>query len=230
MTRKHIENTSIRQKKITENMNLIPYTLHRLKMRLPVGMSREDAMQYGYIGLIEAIDSYEEDKGSFSTFALRRIHGAMLDGIFAYHWLSRNQMRNCRKWMSAKKELEEKYGSDVSEEEIAAHLRVRPKQGEEWHRLVNTSILYSDALEDSEEAFLHEAVVSDISFVEETLEHDSLWQAINGLDDLEGRLIKAYYFENKPIKEFADENGLSQNWACALHRRALKRLKKQLKV
>lgn len=218
-----------RQNKILNHMSLIYYTMQKLNLRLPCGMSQEDVMQYGCIGLIEAIDGFNEEKGKFSTFAYFRIRGAILDGLMMYQWMNRSQFRDMQRWLSAREELELLKGEPVVKEEVSYYLRLKPETGESWQRLANTSIVYSDGLSNTDRLLFQEEAYEEDSWLEEMEEKDCLRKAIRKLDARERNLIIEHYFKQKSLKEYAQENQISRNWACAIHKRSLNKLKKWLK-
>ena len=52
----------------------------RMRAKLPGQVEVDDLAQQGYMGLVDAIDRFDEDRGvKFETFSSRRIHGAMQD-------------------------------------------------------------------------------------------------------------------------------------------------------
>lgn len=60
-----------REQKIIDNMNLVHYIVHK---HFPQYITNQDVIQNGYVGLIKAIDSFDESAGNaFSTYAARCI-------------------------------------------------------------------------------------------------------------------------------------------------------------
>ncbi|MGC9188467.1 MAG: sigma-70 family RNA polymerase sigma factor, partial [Sulfurihydrogenibium sp.] len=69
-----------RNKIIQENLNLVKKVASKIYYRLPdIGIDFDDLFQVGVIGLIKALENYNEDKGKFSTYAYIRIRGEILD-------------------------------------------------------------------------------------------------------------------------------------------------------
>jgi RNA polymerase sigma factor (sigma-70 family) len=67
----------IRRRFIEDNLKLVTYHI-----RSPKHPSAEDSFQDGVLGLIEAVDSFDPNKGSqFDSYASRRIHGSIVDGV-----------------------------------------------------------------------------------------------------------------------------------------------------
>jgi RNA polymerase sigma factor for flagellar operon FliA len=81
-----------RQQTILDNLPLVQGIAHNIHhSKLPSGMDEEDLVQSGYEGLIQAVDRYDADKGSFKPYAVRRIKGAMLDNIRTMQHSNRGQ-------------------------------------------------------------------------------------------------------------------------------------------
>lgn len=60
-----------REQKILDNMKLVHYIIHK---HFPQYMTNQDVIQNGYVGLIKAVDSFDESTGNtFSTYAARCI-------------------------------------------------------------------------------------------------------------------------------------------------------------
>lgn len=74
-------------------MALVGYVVGQLKSALPPGMTMEDALQEGFVGLIDAARNYHDDIGQFSTYACLRIRGAVLDAADNYQWFYKRRSR-----------------------------------------------------------------------------------------------------------------------------------------
>ena len=81
---------ALRQTLIESNLRLVLFVVQRLRCYVPPSMEREDLVSCGIIGLIEAVDRFDPTRGfEFSTFAVKRIRGAVYDGICQYSGLTR---------------------------------------------------------------------------------------------------------------------------------------------
>jgi RNA polymerase sigma factor (sigma-70 family) len=71
-----------REQLIIDHLPLVQAIAHNTHFsRLPSGMDRDDLIQAGCEGLIQAVDRYDPNKGVFTQYAARRIKGAMIDCI-----------------------------------------------------------------------------------------------------------------------------------------------------
>lgn len=73
-------------KLVTQNLRLVRYVLHRLVGHLPASVDREDLVEAGFIGLIDAARRFDPERGvKFDTYAVPRVRGAMLDELRAHN-------------------------------------------------------------------------------------------------------------------------------------------------
>src|ERR1700722_2155297 len=71
-----------REELILGNLPLVRHILGRLAVRLPRGTDLDNLEAAGVLGLVEAANRYEPDRGiRFKTFAYTRIRGAILDEL-----------------------------------------------------------------------------------------------------------------------------------------------------
>jgi len=76
-----------RNQLVEENLEDVRAIAARLARRLPPSFDREDLVQQGCLGLIEAANCYDGRPGvTFFAFARRRVFGSMLDYIRRRHW------------------------------------------------------------------------------------------------------------------------------------------------
>ena len=62
----------------------------RIHCRVPYSVELDDLVAYGQIGLLEALQRFDKDRGmKFATFAWHRIRGAILDGLTKMNWFDR---------------------------------------------------------------------------------------------------------------------------------------------
>ncbi len=96
-----------RKEIILENLPLVKKVASRIHRRLPEGtVEFEELVNVGVIGLMKAVDKYDEAKAKFSTYAYIKIRGEILDFLRKLDPLPRN-LRNKIKnsdWEDVKEE------------------------------------------------------------------------------------------------------------------------------
>ena len=80
-----------RDRLIEKYAPMIKHLALRIAMRLPSHIELEDLINSGVIGLMDAIEKFDPEKGvRFETYAEFRIRGAILDELRAQDWVSRS--------------------------------------------------------------------------------------------------------------------------------------------
>src|SRR5688572_32464509 len=99
---------------------LVKYVVGRLAIGLPAILDYDDVMSYGTIGLIEAIDRYDDSKGvKFETYAISRVRGAIIDAMRSLDRLPRSTRQKARRIDAASAELTQRLGRKPTEQELA---------------------------------------------------------------------------------------------------------------
>src|SRR5512135_1511326 len=109
-------------------LDLVRYVVARLgKPRGGSGKTLEpdDMMQYGILGLIEAVDRYDATSGvKFETYAIPRIKGAIVDELRNLDWVPRSVRANARMVEHAKERVSQEVGREAADQEIAGKLSI----------------------------------------------------------------------------------------------------------
>jgi len=85
-----------RKELVEEHMYIVRIVASKIRKKLPpyIDFEFDDLMGYGYIGLVDAGIKFDESKGyKFRTYASRRIHGAIIDGIRKMDWMTEGMRR-----------------------------------------------------------------------------------------------------------------------------------------
>src|SRR6185503_15848049 len=92
----------------------------RLAIGLPAILDYEDILSYGTIGLIEALDRYDDSKGvKFETYAISRIRGAIIDALRSLDRLPRSVRQKAKQLEQIHISFSLEHGPEPNEEEIA---------------------------------------------------------------------------------------------------------------
>ena len=106
---------------------LVRHEALRLQVRLPASVELDDLLQAGGIGLLNAVERYDALQGTaFTTYAVQRIRGAMLDELRSRDWVPRSVRRNAREVAQAIGQLEQELGRNATETEVAERLGILP--------------------------------------------------------------------------------------------------------
>ena len=221
---------------LTEHMPLVKRLAHQMKAKLPPSVEVDDLIQAGMIGLLDAIQRYEENHGAqFETYAVLRIRGAMLDELRSSDWLPRSTRQNMRKVEQAMATLQQQLGRPPSESEIAKSLKLSLADYQEMlgdsggHQLVYYEDFHD---EDGNDSWLDRYAVDDDDPLRALLETDFRQAVIDAIDSLPPRekiLMGLYYEEELNLKEIGAVMGVSESRVSQLHSQAVGRLRTYLR-
>ncbi|MCS0630983.1 RNA polymerase sigma factor FliA [Telluria mixta] len=221
---------------LTEHAPLVKRLAHQMKAKLPPSVEVDDLVQAGMMGLLDAINRYEENHGAqFETYAVLRIRGAMLDELRSSDWMPRSTRANMRKVESAMAALQQQLGRPPSESEVAKSLKLSLADYQDLlgdsggHQLVYYEDFHDDEGGDS---FLDRHAVDDADPLKSLLDTDFRQTVIDAIDALPPRekmLMGLYYEEELNLKEIGAVMGVSESRVSQLHTQAVARLRTYLR-
>ena len=227
-----------RDERIKQYTPLVRYVISRLAIRLPNVLDYDDVMSYGTIGLIEAVDRYDDSKGvKFETYAISRVRGAIIDAMRSLDRLPRSTRQKARRIDAASAELTQRLGRKPTELELADELEISVEQYRKnivdtsW---VTVSLDVETGRDDEGDGTSMEAILADPDgedFCEDLMRRETVAEMVNALKILPEReriLLSLYYKESLTMREIANILEISESRVCQLHARALGRLRVQL--
>jgi RNA polymerase sigma factor for flagellar operon FliA len=215
---------------------LVKRIAHHMIARLPGSVEADDLIQVGMIGLMDALNRYEEMPGAqFETYAQQRIRGAMLDELRQMDWLPRGARRNMRQIEAAINALQQRLGRSPAEVEIAGELGVPI---DDYHHMLLDArgaqlVHYEDFTDGEDGNFLERNCADDSADPLASLLDGDLRQALIGaignLPEREKTLMGLYYEQELNFKEIGAVLGVSESRVCQIHSQAVARLRARLK-
>lgn len=216
---------------------LVKKLAYQLKAKLPPSVELDDLVQAGMMGLLDAVNRYEDTHGAqFETYAVQRIRGSMLDELRSADWLPRSIRKNMRDVETAISQLEQQLGQPPTEGEVAKKLNLSLA---DYYDMLGDcgghQLIYYEDFHDSEggEHFLDRFHSDDTSDPIKGLLagdfRDALIVAINALPEREKILLGLYYEQELNLKEIGAVMAVSESRVCQLHSQAVARLRANLK-
>lgn len=229
---------STREALLTGHLGLVHHVARQLAGRVQVEMELDELVSAGTMGLIQAVSAFDATRGhSFSTFAVPRIRGAILDELRRQDRVPRSVRRKSREVARARSELQREHGRVPTASEVAGRLGVPDDVLRKWERDFEGSIhvpLDGACDPDSVGAAVPGELLAESgpSAVEErlTLEQETLQlhAAIQELKPQERNVLALYYFEGLKLQEIGDVLGLSACRISQIRTGALTRLRERL--
>ncbi|WP_341675331.1 RNA polymerase sigma factor FliA [Niveibacterium sp. SC-1] len=220
---------------VTQYVPLVKRIAYHLMAKLPASVQVEDIIQNGMLGLLDAIGRYEEGLGAqFETYAVQRIRGAMLDGLRENDWLPRSLRREMRRIETAIHQLEQRFGRQPTEKELADSLGMSLA---DYQKMLQEArgyqlVYFEDFGDEDEESFLDRHIVGSesdpLALLEDKSMREGLVQAIDDLPEREKMVMGLYYEEDLNLREIGEVLGVSESRVCQLHSQAIARLRSRI--
>jgi len=227
--------TKSREQLIMHYAYLVNWIVNRLPIAALKGMDRDDLVGYGTVGLIEAVDRFDEKKSTnFESFAITRIRGSIYDQLRAADHLTRGSRKKVKNLTRVTSELESRLGRCPNDEEIANELGLTLGELRAIQREAQIGIFSLDeARHESEEGLsLSDLVPSNTQDILHAIEENELKEllikAVDGLPEREKTVIGLYHYKKLTFKEIAEVMEFSESRASQLHARAISLLKSKL--
>lgn len=217
---------SVHSELVSQYLPLVRLHAGRLALGLPAHVNRDDLVQAGVLGLLEALQRFDPSRGvRFESFAALRIRGAMLDELRRLCWLPRSLLRQMREIDRASQALAAKLGREPELEEVADYLQIAVEQLRKTATMINCGAVLSmeDSLFAAPETEGPEIATLDRLIAIE--EKERLAAAIGQLPERQQQLLALYYQEELTLKEIGLVLGVTESRVCQLHARIVARLR-----
>lgn len=227
---------SLRNRLMENYLHLVRYTAERMHMRLPGEVDVEDLMSAGLFGLMDAIDSFDLERGvKFETYCAQRIRGAIFDELRAMDWVPRLVRSRTAKIERARKSLEMEFGRAPTDAELTELLKVNKDEFEKLHKdsrpvgmvSLNRKWYETDSSKDVREIDVIHDKKQENPF-SQIQKQDLKLLITKGLSRAERLIVILYYYEEMTMKEIGTTLDLSESRVSQMHSSILARLKAQM--
>jgi RNA polymerase sigma factor for flagellar operon FliA len=222
-------------RRIVAGIPFVEALARRMAASMPNSIDIGDLVQDGVIGLIDAANRFDADRGiKFETFAERRVRGAMIDALRRDAW-PRGVRRQRRELDAAREALRRELGHEPSMADLAARVGSDEKRLSRTIVRINTieSTSPLNTGEHMDESSLPPALVpsepeSPDAMYERLETRDRVRAAIQSLPWRERKVIGLYYYGEVTMKQIGAEIGVNESRVSQLHARAIRRLRTAL--
>ncbi len=177
----------------------------------------EDLEGAGLLGLMQALDSYDPERGAqFATHAYRRVQGSLVDYLRSIDVLSRDKRQRMAEAQQALGTLAQMLGHDPTDEDVADYLGIplgeyQSLLSEAQHRF---TLSVDQPIGDDDGQRVGDAVAcadADDGFrdVEVRSELAALEKLIPTLPEREQTILALYYIEDLTLREVGEVIGVS---------------------
>lgn len=227
---------SARQFLVEQYVRVVKYVAGRMAIGLPHYVEYNDLVSAGLLGLIQAIDNFDHERGiKFETYAIPRIRGAILDELRSQDWFPRSLRRKAKQLEAAYADLEVRLGRPATDQEVARALGIKVEELDgllSEVALATVMSLDADGTGDDGEA---QASLSDYlpdprsDEIERSIAAQEMRELIASrlgeLPEKEQLVLVLYYYEELTLKEIGEILDVTESRVCQIHTKALLRLK-----
>jgi RNA polymerase sigma-B factor len=219
----------LRNKLVTGHLPLAEHIAARFSNR---GVPREDLVQVATLGLINAVDRFQPDRGTdFLSFAVPTVMGEVRrhfrDASWSMHVPRRLKELNLA-INAASAELSQRLGRAPTPSELAKHLDLNQEQvyegleaGNAYHSMSLDEALSPDADSDA----LGETLGETDTALDGVDDYESLRPLIERLPERERMILTLRFFWHMTQTQIADRIGISQMHVSRLLARTLEQLR-----
>ena len=227
--------TRAQQERIEAGVPFVGAMARRLAASMPHSIDLGDLVQDGMLGLIDAVERFDEARGiKFETFAERRVRGAMIDALRRGAW-PRGIRRVRRELETARQKLRNELGGEPSLSDLANHIGTdEASLGRTINRIniieSTSPLATADTVESADlpPVLTPSESQSPDKACEEAEVNDRVRAAIAALPARERRIIGLYYYGDATMKQIGAEIGVNESRVSQLHARAIRRLREHL--
>ena len=227
-----------REEIVHKYLHLVKYVAGRISINLPPNVEINDLINDGILGLIDAIEKYDDARGvKFETYAITRINGAILDALRALDWVPRAVRQRARELERVYQALEIELGRAATEDEVAQAMGLSVKELDVlMQRVRGTSVLSLEEFLPNERGYeiplvdtLKDGDNDVTSAVESREIKASLIKAVDELPPQERTVISLYYFDGLTLKEIKGALNVSESRVSQIHAQAVIHLRTKLR-
>jgi RNA polymerase sigma factor for flagellar operon FliA len=220
---------------ILKYVPLVKHIVGKITVQIPDKFEYEDLVNYGVLGLIDALDRFDPERGvKFSTYAVPRIKGAIYDELRKIDWVPTQVRRKAKKLSRAMQSLEGRLGRSPTDKEFRQELdldkdkfrdllaEVNIPENVSLERIISPqsgdNLKLKDIIQGSQDQ-----EPDNVYAYQEMME--VLGTAIDKLGDKEKIVVSLYYYEDLTLQEIGEVLELTTARISQIHTKAIFRLR-----
>ncbi len=209
-----------------------------INYKIPAGaVELDELISAGVLGLVTAIENYNPELGlKFTTYAMPRIRGAVLDELRRLDFLPRSARDRVKLYKRKSSELMAKLGRIPFSVEVAKEMNL-PISGLRYYEKLGSAQLsiYEDSNGDNDQGvrlvdLLARFVSNPMNDLEKKEQADLLFRALNALSAKEKVVVGLHYIEGLPFKDISRLFNSTESRISQIHTGALKKIRVKLEM
>ncbi|HEX5963244.1 MAG TPA: FliA/WhiG family RNA polymerase sigma factor [Gemmatimonadales bacterium] len=226
-----------RDQLLARHLGLVHHVAREVSRRIP-SIEIGELVSAGALGLMKALDSFDLTRGlAFSTYAVLRIRGAILDDLRSRDSTPRSVRMKRRKIESVAAALEAELGRAPTPKEIAERLQIDMETFWKWKDAVGihceadvaANSKGQRASRDAESHADQSVTLASQQLVDsEHVAHLRL--LISRLPEQQRKVLALYYYEELNLRQVGEVLQVSESRVSQIRTQALRRLKTEIQA
>ena len=224
---------------LAEMLPIVALIVEEYVKRVPRHIRRDELISAGLLGLVQAFNTYEPDRGvKFSSYARLRIRGSLLDELRHRDWAPRGVRTKLRSLDSAVEALNSRFSRRPSADEVAEYMGLDVNQVRDLRRhrecaqLLSTDAPLPGNAGEDEMAALDGNVPTEFREPLRVLEQRELQaylrDAVENLPHRHRCVVSGLFFENLSIPEIAESLGVTNSRVSQIRHEAVSLMRQAL--
>lgn len=222
---------------LDQYLGLVHHCAREMVGRVSHAVELDDLVSAGSLGLVQALEGFDLGRGlAFSTYAVQRIRGSILDELRSRDWRPRSVRARSRHLASVITALESRLGRAAEPKEIADEMGVGLddywKLREDLDGAVMVSLGAANSRQQEELPRLEETLAAPedetpmdrMSKAEQAVR---VREAIEQLPARERMVLALYYYEEMNLKQIAEVLHVTESRVSQIRSQALRRLRER---
>jgi len=227
--------SEIRNTRFFEHLGLVNFVVNKIGLttfRSSAALERSDLVQFGIIGLLDAIEKFDPERGvQFQTYAVSRIKGSIQDELRKLDWVPRSVRKAERHAESIVQRAGQVESRTTTAADIARRLSLSlDKYAEIIHQVNKMGAPLTDPLEYASrlEALSTDEQEDPSEIANQQQLKNTIVQAVEELTERDRLVVMLYYYEDLTFKEIAAVLRISESRVFQIHAAVLGNLRSTL--
>lgn len=219
-------------------IGLVHFSAREVMRRGFKNVELDELVSAGTVGLIQALEAFDPERGlAFSTYAVPRIRGAMLDELRSRDWMPRSVRTRRRLLARTRSALQHELGRAPDDREVAQALGIELECYWRWIDETDSRVMialhHTDGAGADDASALAESIpdrdapAPDARITKaETMRE--LGAAFASLPQKDRLVLALYYYEELNQKQIGEVLHVTESRVSQIRSRALKRLRREV--
>lgn len=222
---------------IINNMPLVKHIAAKYHTN-KIGIEYEDLVSYGVMGLIDASNKFDENRGvKFSTYASIRISSYIIDEIRKHSPISRSYVSKINEYKKCVDILQNKFMRNPSIDEVSEYMNmskaevinIKAKQLNLNSLSLDNAIYEYEGENTLKDSLREDEKSSPSTIIEKEELQQVMAKAIETLKEKDSLVLSLYYYEELTLKEIGMILGVSESRVSQINSRAISNLREAMK-